>query len=137
MTKESPPDPRADGRVNHHAIHLGAAWEPPAANAGAWARRFGQPSGVEPGDRVLLVCERPHEAASARPRLALSLNGIALLPIDPAASRWEHEITPLLRERNELAVQAEPAAAPPAVDRHGRASLPEAWGRLCVVIVSR
>jgi acyl-CoA synthetase (AMP-forming)/AMP-acid ligase II len=123
--------------MNHHAIHLGNAWEPPAENAGAWARRFGQPSGVEPGDRVLLVCERPTEAAMARPRLALSLNGISLVPIDPASARWEHEITPLLRERNELVVQAEPAAAPPAVDRHGRASLPEAWGRLCIVIKPR
>jgi hypothetical protein len=73
----------------------------------------------------------------ARQRLALSLNGVSLVPIDPASARWEHEITPLLRERNELVLQAEPAAAPPAVDRHGRASLPEAWGRLCVVIVPR
>ena len=43
---------------------------------------------------------------------------------------FEHEITPLLRERNELVLQAEPAAAPPAVDRHGRASLPQPVGRV-------
>lgn len=123
--------------MNQHAIHLGNAWEPPAEHAGAWTRRFGRPSGVEPDDRVLLVCERPSEAAAARPRLAVSLNGMSLVPIDPGSARWEHEITPLLRERNELVLQAAQADAPPAVDRHGRASLPEAWGRLSIVIVPR
>jgi hypothetical protein len=137
MTKDSPLDPHADGHMNHHAIHLGNAWEPPAETAGAWARRFGQPSGVEPGDRVLLLCERSGEATAARPALTLAVNRIALPPIDPAAVRWEHDITPLLRERNELVLQSEPAEGPPAVDRHGRAPLPEAWGRLCVVIVPR
>ena len=38
-----------------------------------------------------------------------------------------------------MVLSAKPAQAdaPPAVDRHGRASLPEAWGRLCIVIVPR
>ncbi len=137
MTTDSPLDPHALGRADHHAIHLGNAWDPPAEAAGGWTRRFGRPSGVEPGDRVLLVCERPSEAAAARPRLALRLNGVALLPIASVSARWEHDITLLLRERNDLVVKPEPAAAPPAVDRHGRASLPEAWGRLSVVIVPR
>ena len=109
----------------------------PRTSAGAWERRFGRPSGVEPGDRVLLVCTRSDEPAAARPRLLPALNGSPLPPIDPAAARWEHEITPLLRDRNELVVQPEPAVASPAVDRHGRAALPEAWGRLSVVIVPR
>lgn len=135
MTKDSPLDPHADGHMNHHAIHLGNAWEPPANPAGAWERKFGRPSGVEPGDRVLLLCERSGEATAARPVITLAINRSALPPIDPAAVRWEHDITPLLRERNELVLQPEPAEAPPAVDRHGRAPLPEAWGRLCVVIV--
>jgi hypothetical protein len=121
--------------MNHHAIHLGNAWEPPANPAGAWERTFGRPSGVEPGDRVLLVCERGD--AAPRPLLRLTLNSIPLPPIGDAAARWEHDITPLLRERNELVTQSEPAEGPPAVDRHGRAPLPEAWGRLCVVIVPR
>jgi hypothetical protein len=137
MTTDSPLDPHAHGRADHHAIHLGNAWEPPAETAGGWTRRFGRPSGVEPGDRVLLVCERPSEAAAARPRLTLRLNGNSLVAIDPACARWEHDITLLLGDRNELVVKPESADAQPAVDRHGRASLPEAWGRLCVVIVPR
>lgn len=137
MTNFSPLEPHALGRMDQHAIYLGNAWEPPADAAGNWTRKFGQPSGVEAGDRVLLVCERPSEAAAARPRLAVSLNGNSLGMIDPASARWEHDITPLLRERNDLVVNPEPAAAPPPVDRHGRASLSDAWGRLSVVIVPR
>jgi hypothetical protein len=137
MTNFSPLEPHARGRLDQHAIYLGNAWEPPADAAGSWTRRFGRPSGVEAGDRVLLVCERPGEATAALPRLAVSLNGRPLGTIDPASARWEHDITPLLRERNDLVVNPEPAAAPPAVDRHGRASLPDAWGRLCIVIAPR
>lgn len=123
--------------MSHHAIHLGNAWGPPANPAGAWERKFGRPSGVEPGDRVLLVCERSDAAAAQRPLLRLTLNSIPLPPIGDAAARWEHDITPLLHERNELVVRPEWADTSPAVDRHGRASLPETWGRLCVVIVPR
>ncbi|MFN5757562.1 MAG: hypothetical protein ACK48M_12350 [Planctomycetia bacterium] len=138
MTDFPPLEPHALGRMDRHGIHLGNAWEPPADAAGDWTRRFGRPSGVEAGDRVLLVCERPgEEAAVARPRLTLTLNGTSLATVGPVSARWEHDITPLLRERNDLVVKPEPAAAPPAVDRHGRASLPEAWGRLSVVIVPR
>lgn len=138
MTNSSPLEPHAGGRIDRHAIHLGNAWEPPADAAGDWTRRFGRPSGVEAGDRVLLVCERQsEEAAVQRPRLTLALNGTSLATVDPVSVRWEHDITSLLRERNDLIVKPEPAAAPPAADRHGRASLPEGWGRLSVVIVPR
>jgi hypothetical protein len=71
-------------------INLSAAWDPPSESSCAWVRRFGRPSGIEPGDRVWLVVEPGDKAA-------LVLNGICLV----AASR-RHDVTELLEPRNEL-----------------------------------
>ncbi|MBM4011864.1 MAG: hypothetical protein FJ286_10870 [Planctomycetes bacterium] len=107
-----------------HAIHLGTAWEPPAAAGRPWIRRFGRPSGVEPGDRVLLVWDPP---GTVRPEV-LQLNGQALVA-DP-----EIDITPLLRDRNELVLGGSglPVGSAPA----RLVALPVACGRPTLVIVS-
>ncbi len=127
--------------MSRHAIHLGNAWESPADAGDAWLRRFGLPTGIEPDDRMHLVCERSAAVSAGRPTLALLLNGTPLPPIESGAQRYEYDITPLLRERNELVVRAEPAgdARPDSLSRgqHGRVAIPEDWGRIKVEIVSR
>ena len=54
-----------------HTIDLTNAWEPPTAGSRAWVRRFGRPSGIEPGDRIWLVMDAPPPADA-------TLNGAAL-----------------------------------------------------------
>jgi hypothetical protein len=122
--------------VNRHVIHLGAAWEPPTAAGGggsAWVRRFGRPSGLQAGDRVLLVWERVvvHDAPAG------TLNGSPLPGSATGASRWEHDVTALLRDRNELRLEApHPEPVCETGVAHGRADLPAAWGRVALVIVT-
>jgi len=82
------------GRHAMHTIDLTNAWEPPAAGSRAWVRRFGRPSGVEPGGRVWLVMDVPPPAGA-------SLNGVAL-PALPEAAPWRFDVTPRLGQRNEL-----------------------------------
>ena len=88
----------------HHSIHVGTAWEPPAPAAAdgrvLWSRRFGRPGGLEPGDRVLLVFMQPAVAAE------VVVNAVSLPPLPVNAGRWAQDITPLLRDRNELLVTA-------------------------------
>jgi hypothetical protein len=119
-----------------HAIHLGAAWQPPDA-AGTegrhWLRRFGLPAGLGPADRVWLAIERP---AACR----LAVNGSPLPPC-AAGIAYRVDVTPLLRERNELVLEAASASAAPvdagcSVDRHGRVPLPAAFGRMLLEIVT-
>lgn len=123
--------------VNPHIIRLGAAWEPRAAGPGGvagWLRRFGRPSGLRAADRVLL-CWEPAAAGAAAP--ACTLNGSVLPAIARDASRFEHDVTSLLRERNELLLEAAHAGQDVgAVDVHGRADLPAAWGGVTLVIVT-
>lgn len=120
-----------DSRESRHRIRLGNAWEPPSPSHPVWRRRFGRPSGVVAGDRVLLVLDRrPGPTAG----LQLRLNGAALPPLLPGPGRWEHDVTLLLAARNELVV--EPLAPPPAGEADGRAALPEAYGRVSIEIVS-
>ena len=126
----------------HHSIHLGTAWEPPAPAAAdgrvLWSRRFGRPGGLEPGDRVLLVFMQPAVAAE------VVVNAVSLPPLPVNAGRWAQDITPLLRDRNELLVTA---AASISMDggvadgdtAHGqrtRGLLPSVFGRVALEIVS-
>ena len=73
-----------------HVINLATAWEPPADGSRAWVRRFGQPSGLEPGDRVWLVVDGGLPAT-------LVLNGVCL-----SAECARHDVADLLEPRNEL-----------------------------------
>jgi hypothetical protein len=85
----------AAGSHSMHTIDLTNAWEPPAAGSQAWVRRFGRPSGVEPGDRVWLVMDVPPPAGA-------SLNGIPLPAMPEAVAPWRFDVTPRLGQRNEL-----------------------------------
>ena len=140
--------------MEKHSIHLGTAWEPPAgagppapadgaadgagngAADGVWIRRFGRPAGLEPVDRVLLVCEQPAAGAF---RAELTLNGMPLPALGPAMPRWQHDITPLLRDHNELFLVPLGAAAmrlSAGSENQRRTALPSAWCRVSVEIVS-
>ena len=112
-----------------HAINLSTAWEPPgpAVARAAWVRRFGMPAGIEPGDRVWLVVE---PAAACEVRL-----GGEPLPAVVAGERRRHDITRLLRPRNELMlVTVEPADRPLVTAVHGRCDLPATIGRVWLEI---
>lgn len=120
---------------HHHSIHLGAAWEPPAVMGSdgrlLWTRRFGRPGGLEPGDRVLLVVTQPTVAAE------VAVNAVRLAPLAAGASRWEHDITLLLRDRNELLVTAPSSACDgPTHGQAGRGHLPPAIGTVSLEIVA-
>lgn len=120
-----------------HVIRLGTAWEPPTAGGGSrwtWIRRFGRPSGLQQGDRVLLVWER---TAAVHDVPACTLNGVALPGIAADASRWEHDVTALLCDRNDLLVDVpRPASACGVVDAHGRVDLPATCGWVALAIVT-
>jgi hypothetical protein len=126
----------------HHSIHLGTAWEPPTPTAAdgsvLWSRHFGRPGGLEPDDRVLLVFMQPAVAAE------VVVNAVSLPPLPVNAGRWAQDITPLLRDRNELLITA---AASISMDggmadggtAHGqrtRGLLPSVFGRVALEIVS-
>ena len=129
----------------HHSIHLGTAWEPPAPAAAdgrvVWMRRFGRPGGLEPGDRVLLVFMQPAVAAE------VVVNAVSLPPLPVNAGRWAQDITPLLRDRNELLVTAAAsismdgsmdgvADVGTAYGQQTRGLLPSVFGRVALEIVS-
>jgi len=116
-----------------HAIHLGTAWEPPTAAAPAWGRRFGRPAGVEPGDRLLLVCEQPEPAAPWR---QATLNGRRLEWREALPGVLECDVGGLLEARNHLVVPVATGEGEERLATGGRASLPGAWGRLSLVVVS-
>ena len=138
MVSSSPPNAApwdATGQMSRHSIHLGAAWEPGDASAGAtWIRRFGRPGGLGPRDRVLLVWERTADAPAWR---RLVLNGHDLGPWGDGGSRFESDVTALLTRRNELVLEL-PALAASVVGGFGlgRASLPVEWGRIALEIVA-
>ncbi|MEY3206143.1 MAG: hypothetical protein RLZZ21_2474 [Planctomycetota bacterium] len=99
-----------------HTIDLTNAWEPPVAGSRIWVRRFGRPSGIEPGDRVWLVMDVPPPADA-------TLNGVALPLLPEATGAWRIDVTARLEPRNELVV-------PLDADGGGvrRAALPAARG---------
>ena len=117
-----------------HRIRLSTAWEPPADPAGGeWVRRFGRPAvlGAAPdGSRVDLVW-------LGIPALVI-VNGVTLHTPEAVASGVprRHDVSLLLRERNELRVRVESAAAVPVPGRHGRVDLPTAIGRVWLEITA-
>ena len=119
----------------HHSIHLGTAWEPPplveADGRVLWTRRFGRPGGLEPGDVVLLVVTEPAVAAE------VALNAVCLPPLSAGVGRWEQDITPLLRGRNELLVRvAASADGDTMLGQRGRGQLPSVIGAVALEIVA-
>lgn len=108
-----------------HAIRLTAAWE--RSESGHWRRSFGQPSGLEPEHRVLLVVA----GASAVPTLLL--NGQPLRATDEGEPRrhvWD--VTGRLTRRNTLEwIRAGEEGEPPA---SGRRPLPQACGEVTLEI---
>lgn len=122
-----------------HSIGLGAAWEPPASAEAdgrlLWKRRFGRPRGLEPADLVLLVFMLPAVATE------VVLNGAPLPALPPGAGRWSHDITPLLRERNELCLVVAASAGggmPQGQGQRprGRCQLPAVVGVVALEIVT-
>lgn len=112
-----------------HTINLAAAWESDASGA-TWRRRFGRPDGVGPGDAVWLVFVSPGN-------VSLALNGVPLPPLHGGLPRWTHDVTSLLRERNELTLANAAPALPAGSVGEGRAGLPVSCGRPALEIVSR
>lgn len=105
-----------------HRIGLQAAWHV-EAGAGAWIRSFGRPTGIDPGDRVWLVIERP-AACVAR------LNGRPLPTIAAGVAAWRHDVTADLQRRNELRLDV-PGAASASLCR---VPLPESLGTVALEI---
>lgn len=100
-----------------HTIDLTNAWEPPAAGSRGWVRRFGRPSGLEPGNRVWLVMDLPPPADA-------TLNGVALPALSEAAP-WRIDVTDRLEPRNELVLLLDADGG-----GVGRATLPAMCGRV-------
>jgi len=113
-------------RVHRHTINLAGAWE---WSKRVWCRQFGRPSGLEPGDSIRLVFAMPGNAT-------VMLNGASLPALGGDAPRWSHDVTALLRDRNELTLAAD---VPPGADSgvFGRVALPEQFGHPALEIVSR
>jgi acrylyl-CoA reductase (NADPH) len=113
-------------RTERHTINLAAAWE---CDGAVWRRAFGRPTGVAPGDSIRLVFTPPGAATVA-------LNGTPLPVLCGDMPRWSHDVTALLRDRNELALSAD---VPPGADSGavGRVALPEQLGHPALEIVSR
>jgi hypothetical protein len=96
-----------------------------------WTRRFGRPGGLEPGDVVLLVVAEPAVAAE------VALNDVCLPPLSAGVGRWEQDITPLLRGRNELLVRvAASADGDTMLGQRGRGQLPSVIGAVALEIVA-
>jgi hypothetical protein len=112
-----------------HAINLGNAWESEPGDDGhaaEWVRRFGRPTGLEPGDSLWLVIEEPAACT-------LVFNG-ARLPESGPGAEYRIEITPLVRDRNLLVLVPHDGAAVGAA-AVGRVPLPTPLGRVRLEIV--
>lgn len=121
--------------TQRHSIHLGTAWEPPTAGAGGqvvWTRRFTRPGGLGADEKVLLVFTEAAVTAS------VVLNAVRLPQLSPDVGRWEHDITPVLRARNELMLSVSSAARQETTSdagQRGRARLPSVVGRVTLEII--
>jgi hypothetical protein len=84
-----------------HRIRLRGPWtvEPAGPGRVVCRRRFGLPRRLDAGERVFLTGD------GSSGRVAVTLNGSPLGDADGAA--WEFEVGVWLRERNELAVEAD------------------------------
>ena len=140
--------------MQSHTIRLNAVWEPPdlaaaptpTGGGGVWRRRFGRPTGLEGGLRVLLVVESPPPVPGQSPAdlalpVSLMLNGTPLLRPTDGARSWITDITPLLAHRNELLLTPAAARCPAersavATNLHGRCDLPAECGRVSLQIVT-
>jgi len=69
-----------------------------------FVRRFGYPGRIDDFEHVWLTC------AGITGRASVSLNGQLLGRPDDPSSGFEYEITPQLRERNELSIEVEAGA---------------------------
>lgn len=95
--------------MSAHRIHLRRPWQSAAAGPGpGWSRRFGRPTGLEPGDCVWLVIE-------GMPQAEVWLNGNRLAPVDLLIAE-RYDVTDRLMTRNEIVIVAEtgPGAEPTA-----------------------
>jgi len=137
-----------------HTIRLQAVWEPPELSAAhtpaesgpIWRRRFGRPTGLEDGLRVLLVVEAPPPVPGQSPSdpglpVGLVLNGTPLAGPADGVRSWITDITPLLAPRNELlltpaAARWPPGSSPLATNLQGRCDLPVECGRVSLQIVA-
>ncbi|MEI6239957.1 MAG: zinc-binding dehydrogenase [Planctomycetia bacterium] len=113
-------------RIERHTINLAGAWE---RSGDVWRRSFGRPGGVEAGDTIRLVIHAPGEAT-------VTLNGTPLPDLRSGAPRWSHDVTALLRDRNEL-VLADGTARGADTLASRRITLPEQLGHPTLEIVSR
>lgn len=112
-------------RTERHTINLAGAWE----RAGdGYRRSFGRPTGVAADDVIRLVFMAPSDAA-------VTLNGVPLPALRGDAQAWSHDVTALLRDRNEL-VLADRTAARSDSDGSGRVTLPKHLGHPALEIVS-
>ena len=120
---------------HHHSIHLGTAWETPTAVEAdgrvLWTRRFGRPGGLEPGDRVLLVVAASAVAAE------VVVNAVRLPSLSAHDGRWTQDITPLLRDRNELLLMVATCAGDDSAHQpQDRGPLASIIGRVTLEIVA-
>jgi len=140
--------------MQSHTIRLHAVWEPPDLSAApapsgggpAWRRRFGRPTGLEGGLRVLLVVEAPppvpgQSLSDLGLPLCLVLNGTPLSRPADGVRSWITDITSLLAQRNELLLTPAAAGWPPgsspiATNLQGRCDLPVECGRVSLQIVA-
>ncbi|MEO1992202.1 MAG: hypothetical protein ABGW78_09750 [Pirellulales bacterium] len=115
-----------------HRIVLQSVWNPPSLEAPVWCRRFGRPGSVGPQESVFLVIGNQHIAS-------LSLNNNSLPKPKPNVLYWRHNITNLLRHRNELVIVP---AAPlrdyfPDKEILKRVSLPKNIGSVFLEILTK
>ncbi len=89
-----------------HVIRLRGPWQlEPLGDGGACCRRtFHKPTGLDAGERVWLVVERPAGRAAVR------LNGRALGVVEGEASVGRFDVTGRLADGNSLEIDVERAA---------------------------
>lgn len=122
--------------VLRHTISLQAAWEPAASGRAGWARRFGRPLELPPGERLVLVIE-PAAGPPGVEAARAELNGVPLAGLPaaealaarderppgepPAAAAFARDVTAAVVARNELFLAVDPTTPPTdGTGRHRR-----------------